>query len=56
MRKPIFDAYDRMIMHGHRDGNQTVSGAFLYFQLAVLKLRREVCDLLLMIHHKIQGK
>ena len=51
MKRPILDEYDRRILNLYRTtGAAPVSGSLLELDLALLKLKREVCGLLLTIH------
>lgn len=56
MKRPIIDEYDRFILAHHREGQKSLAGALIELDVATLKLRREVCDLLLKIYRKMQGK
>lgn len=56
MKRPVIDAYDRDILKMHREGHTTLAGALVELDIATLRLKREVCKLLLDIHHKMQGK
>lgn len=56
MKRPIIDGYDREILKAHRLGFRSIAGALIELDVATLKLRREVCNLLLEIHLKIKGE
>jgi len=56
MKRPIFDAYDRETLRLHRESRPTLSGALLELNLSGLRLKREICGLLLMIHKILIGE